>query len=98
MSDVSLGPGWWRASDGKWYPPESSPATDAAAAAGGDAPTEAVLREGIEVGPYGRFADADATESRLAEQGDPDGDDDPVAAQVILESWFSERASGEAAT
>ena len=36
--------------------------------------------------------------SRLAEQGDPDGDDDPVAAQVILESWFSERASGEAAT
>ena len=28
-----------------------------------------VLREGIEVGPYGRFADADATESRLAEQG-----------------------------
>ena len=28
-----------------------------------------VLREGIEVGPYGRFVNADATESRLAEQG-----------------------------
>ena len=28
-----------------------------------------ILREGIEVGPYGRFADADATESALAEQG-----------------------------
>ena len=27
MSDVSLGPGWWMASDGKWYPPESAPAT-----------------------------------------------------------------------
>ena len=25
MSDVSHGPGWWLASDGKWYPPESSP-------------------------------------------------------------------------
>ncbi len=22
MSDTSLGPGWWLASDGKWYPPE----------------------------------------------------------------------------
>lgn len=25
MSDVSQGPGWWQASDGKWYPPESHP-------------------------------------------------------------------------
>ena len=25
MSDVSQGQGWWLASDGKWYPPESSP-------------------------------------------------------------------------
>jgi uncharacterized RDD family membrane protein YckC len=23
MSDVSQGPGWWEASDGKWYPPQS---------------------------------------------------------------------------
>jgi uncharacterized protein DUF4190 len=23
MSDTSQGPGWWFASDGKWYPPES---------------------------------------------------------------------------
>src|ERR1700761_880216 len=22
MSDTSQGPGWWLASDGKWYPPE----------------------------------------------------------------------------
>ncbi|MEM7709623.1 MAG: acyltransferase [Pseudomonadota bacterium] len=28
-----------------------------------------VLREGIEVGPYGRFLDADATEAALAEAG-----------------------------
>ena len=25
MSDESGGPGWWMASDGKWYPPESKP-------------------------------------------------------------------------
>lgn len=23
MSDVPQGPGWWQASDGKWYPPEA---------------------------------------------------------------------------
>ncbi len=28
-----------------------------------------ILREGITVGPYGRFLDADATEAELAEQG-----------------------------
>jgi hypothetical protein len=25
MSDVSMGEGWWRASDAKWYPPETHP-------------------------------------------------------------------------
>ena len=25
MSDVSQGPGWWEASDDKWYPPEEHP-------------------------------------------------------------------------
>ncbi len=25
MSDTGQGPGWWEASDGKWYPPESHP-------------------------------------------------------------------------
>ncbi|MGZ4704138.1 MAG: DUF4190 domain-containing protein [Acidimicrobiales bacterium] len=25
MSDFSQGPGWWQASDGKWYPPEQHP-------------------------------------------------------------------------
>ena len=27
MSDAPGGPDWWRASDGKWYPPESTPGT-----------------------------------------------------------------------
>jgi len=26
MSDTSQGPGWWLASDGRWYPPQSAPA------------------------------------------------------------------------
>ena len=25
MSDFSPGPGWWQASDGKWYPPDAQP-------------------------------------------------------------------------
>ena len=25
MSDTSQGPGWWLASDGRWYPPETHP-------------------------------------------------------------------------
>lgn len=25
MSDVSQGPGWWLASDGRWYPPQAQP-------------------------------------------------------------------------
>jgi hypothetical protein len=25
MSDAPAGPGWWQASDGKWYPPETRP-------------------------------------------------------------------------
>lgn len=30
MTDVSQGEGWWLASDGKWYPPQSVPAPTAA--------------------------------------------------------------------
>jgi hypothetical protein len=28
-ADASQGPGWWQASDGKWYPPEAQPGTAA---------------------------------------------------------------------
>jgi Domain of unknown function (DUF6777) len=37
MSDTSQGPGWWRASDGRWYPPEQPP---------GDAPPVAPAPSG----------------------------------------------------
>lgn len=35
MSDTSQGPGWWQASDGKWYPPEQAPGYQAPAPGGG---------------------------------------------------------------
>lgn len=39
MSDTSQGPGWWQASDGKWYPPEQAPgAAPTGAAPGGPPP------------------------------------------------------------
>jgi len=45
-ADSSQGPGWWQASDGKWYPPEQTPAAPppvpappATPAAPGPAPT-----------------------------------------------------------
>jgi hypothetical protein len=34
MSDISQGPGWWQASDGKWYPPEQAPGAAAPGPAG----------------------------------------------------------------
>ena len=37
MSDASQGPGWWQASDGKWYPPEQAPGYQAGGDAGGGA-------------------------------------------------------------
>ncbi len=35
MSDSPQGPGWWQASDGKWYPPESAPGGSPTPAGGG---------------------------------------------------------------
>lgn len=40
MSDTSQGPGWWKASDGKWYAPEQHP--DARASDESGDPTEPV--------------------------------------------------------
>ena len=37
MSDTSQGPGWWQASDGKWYPPEQAPGYQAPVAGAGGA-------------------------------------------------------------
>ena len=51
MSDVSQGPGWWIASDGKWYAPEQAPAAPPAPApppvptAGAQAPAASMPAE-----------------------------------------------------
>ncbi len=35
MSDTPQGPGWWQASDGKWYPPEQAPGASPTPGGGG---------------------------------------------------------------
>lgn len=60
MSDVPQGPGWWRASDGRYYPPEARPSSGAAGDTSeqeqhsqeqhrGARPDEAVVEEGAPV-------------------------------------------------
>lgn len=48
MSDSSQGPGWWQASDGKWYPPEQAPGYQpgGVAPAGGSSEIGAALSYG----------------------------------------------------
>jgi hypothetical protein len=46
MTDTSGGPGWWQASDGKWYPPEQHPAARAEAEAASQAATTATPGRG----------------------------------------------------
>ncbi len=38
MSDTSQGPGWWQASDGKWYPPQQTAPAPGAPPPGGAYP------------------------------------------------------------
>lgn len=38
MSDAPQGPGWWQASDGKWYPPTATPGTPRPPSAAGPQP------------------------------------------------------------
>lgn len=50
MSDSSQGPGWWQASDGKWYPPEQVPGTPAQPAASGGGAGRLDVGEAISYG------------------------------------------------
>ena len=50
MSDVSQGPGWWQASDGKWYPPEQHPTPQASAPPPTGGPAPAVTGAGASTG------------------------------------------------
>lgn len=58
MSEVSQGPGWWQASDGKWYSPDQVPAgSDGSASYGSDGPASYGMPGGGGYGlpgiPYG---------------------------------------------
>jgi hypothetical protein len=50
VSDTSQGPGWWQASDGKWYPPEQAPGYEPAAAAAAPGATPASSSTGGGIG------------------------------------------------
>jgi len=58
VSDVSQGPGWWLASDGRWYPPEqvpgyrTEPAHEPAPTPGVET-APIVADPGVPVSPYG---------------------------------------------
>ena len=51
MSDTSQGPGWWQASDGKWYPPEQAPGGSGPGGGGSVPPTPgAAGGGGVDIG------------------------------------------------
>jgi TM2 domain-containing membrane protein YozV len=54
MSEVSQGPGWWQASDGKWYAPELHPDHQASA------PTDQSAGSSSAIGSAPVFAPADS--------------------------------------
>jgi len=51
MSDTSQGPGWWLASDGKWYPPELWTGPPAAGPTALSAPTAGSVPTAAPAGP-----------------------------------------------
>lgn len=54
MTDVSQGPGWWQASDGKWYPPEAVPGATPSVVAYGAPPVAAYGAPPGNRGPLGK--------------------------------------------
>lgn len=61
MSDKCEGPGWWMASDGKWYPPELHPSVQ------GEAATQPVM-QGMDGVPRRRFDDDPSKAVRVGPQ------------------------------
>jgi Domain of unknown function (DUF4190) len=77
VSDVSQGPGWWLASDGKWYSPEQSPgyraepwSADASGPGQGVETAPTVADPGVPVSPYGYGQSS----------GSPPGDSPPLSS------------------
>ena len=70
MSDTSQGPGWWLASDGKWYPPSAAPGNSSPPPTPQIPPTGAPYNVGPGVRRYNqRMAQRMARRANLHEQG-----------------------------
>lgn len=54
MSDVSQGPGWWEAVDGRWYPPEQHPSYGRVVDAHDERPRNSQAMAPTETIPAGR--------------------------------------------
>ena len=61
MSDKSEGPGWWIASDGKWYPPELHPSVR-------EEPTTTPAMQGLDGVPRRRWDDDPSRASHVGPQ------------------------------
>ena len=87
MSDVTQGPGWWIASDGKWYPPELHPSVRAKAQADGEAAGAGQDLAGEDGPDHGRW-----DHSQRSTKGGPKI---PDLFQQALNSVSSERARSQ---
>ena len=61
MSDKSEGPGWWIASDGKWYPPELHPSVR-------EEPATTPAMQGLDGVPRRRWDDDPSRASHVGPQ------------------------------
>jgi hypothetical protein len=77
MSDSSQGPGWWIASDGKWYAPELHPEASAAAETEAEAPAATAEEPEVEQEP------AAAAEEPEGQCVDATEESEPAATQEL---------------
>jgi hypothetical protein len=80
VSDVSQGPGWWLASDGKWYAPYAPPSQEFPYSVGGFVGTPVPAPDATGIGYSGK-----SEESGLGHhQGDPSAPPAP-SGQVVVD-------------
>jgi nitric oxide reductase large subunit len=92
MSDTPQGPGWWQASDGKWYPPQQAPGvgygTPASDTTGKSTAALVCSILSFVVCPVilavvGLVLASQAKQEVLAQGGDPSRDSTAKAARII---------------
>lgn len=92
MSDTAQGPGWWQASDGRWYPPQQAPGagygTPASDTSGKSTAALVCSILSFVVCPVilaivGLVLASQAKQEVLAQGGDPSRDSTAKAARII---------------